>query len=404
MPMTYEQLRDALKGERLPAAFVDLEAFDRNLDVHLEMLRGRGTPLRIASKSRRVAPLLRRLTERGGDALRGVLCFSVAEAAFLGTQGFDDFLVAYPTVQVSDLETAARMTADGRTIAVTADSEEGVQRIAAVGQRHSIRLKVVLCIDMSFRPLGGRVHLGVRRSPLHSKEDVLELAGQVGRTPGVVFHGLMGYEAQIAGLQDDNPFDRKMNGLKAYVKKLSVAEVRERRADIVHHLTKHGLPPTIVNGGGVGSLDTTTAETGVTEVTAGSGFFKPHLFDYYRAPHMHRLEPSAFFALEITRRPTPRMVTCLGGGYVASGPPGWDKIPRPWRPEGLQLTEAEACGEVQTPLSVPAGLSLTLGEPIVFRHAKGGELMERFNEVLLLQQGRVIDRVPTYRGQGLCFL
>jgi D-serine deaminase-like pyridoxal phosphate-dependent protein len=119
---------------------------------------------------------------------------------------------------------------------------------------------------------------------------------------------------------------------------------------------------------------------------------------------MARLEPAAFFALEVTRRPTARMVTCLGGGYVASGPPGWDKIPRPWLPAGLVLGADEACGEVQTPLSIPAGLQLSLGDPVIFRHAKGGELMERFHEVLLLQQGRIVDRVPTYRGDGQCFL
>ena len=157
-----------------------------------------------------------------------------------------------------------------------------------------------------------------------------------------------------------------------------------------------------MNGGGTGSLDTTTRATGVTESTAGSAFLKPHLFDYYSNAHVRALEPAAFFALEVTRRPAPDIVTCLGGGYVASGPPGIDKVPRPWLPRGLELLGAEMCGEVQTPLS--GGASLALGDPVIFRHAKAGELAERFDRYLLVQDGRVAREVATYRGEGRCFL
>jgi D-serine deaminase-like pyridoxal phosphate-dependent protein len=404
MPLTYEQICVALKGERLPTAFVDLDAFDRNIDVHLNILQGRGTPLRVASKSVRCVSLLRRIMERGGAAVRGVLCFAIPEAEFLAGHGFDDFLMAYPVFQASDLERVARMTADGRNITITTDSKEAIEHIGAMGAKFDVRIKVALCVDMSLEAMGGRVHLGVRRSPLHSIEAVVALAQAVAKTPGAQFEGLLGYEAQIAGLQDANPYDRLMNPLKAWVKRASIGEVRDRRAAMVDALRKAGLPPRIVNGGGTGSLDTTTPDTGVNEVTAGSGFYKPHLFDYYRAPHMARLEPAAFFALEVTRKPLASMATCLGGGYIASGPPGQDKVPLPWLPAGLQLTADEGCGEVQTPLRVPEGKSLEIGDPVIFRHAKSGELCERFNELLLLREGRLVNRVPTYRGEGRCFL
>jgi D-serine deaminase-like pyridoxal phosphate-dependent protein len=404
MPLSYEDIRHALEGQHLPAAFVDLDAFDRNVGVHLELIRGRGTPLRVASKSVRCVSLLRRALDRGGSDFRGILSFTCREAAFLAARGFDDFIVAYPPWQTDDLECIARLTAEGRRVATTSDSAESVERIAAVARRLGTEIRVLLCVDMSLRMMGGRVHLGVRRSPLHSPEEVLALAQLARATRGVQLEGLLGYEAQIAGLQDANPFDKWMNPLKAAVKRMSIGEVKERRSAIVELLKKHDIPLRIVNGGGTGSLDSTTPDTGITEVTAGSGFYKPHLFDYYRAPHMARLEPSAFFALEVTRIPKAGMATCLGGGYVASGPPGWDKIPVPWLPAGLELSADEACGEVQTPLKLPAGTALKPGDPVIFRHAKSGELMERFNEVLLVQGGHVVDRVPTYRGEGQAFL
>ena len=38
-----------------------------------------------------------------------------------------------------------------------------------------------------------------------------------------------------------------------------------------------------------------------------------------------------------------------------------------------------------------------------FRHAKAGELCERFDTVLLVQGDAVVDEVPTYRGEGKAF-
>lgn len=403
MSLPYDEIREALKGERLPAAFVDLDALDRNLDTHLDILKGRGTPIRVASKSVRCVAVLKRLMKRGGTQLRGLMCFSVEEAAFLSTHGFDDLLVAYPPWQQSDLEIAARLSAEGKIISFAVDSAEAAVRAGAVGQRFGVQLKLVICVDMSLKALGGTVHLGVRRSPLHSKEDVLALATRIVATTGVELQGLLCYEAQIAGLQDANPYDRLMNPPKALVKQLSIREVQTRRMEIVDHLKRHDIALPVVNGGGTGSLDTTTTATGVTEITAGSGFYKPHLFDYYRAPHMQRLEPAAFFAIEVTRKPNADMVTCLGGGYVASGPPGWDKIPKPWLPSGLALTKDEGCGEVQTPFTVAPGTRIGLGDPVIMRHAKAGELMERFKELLFIQGGCIVERVPTYRGEGQCF-
>ena len=174
---------------------------------------------------------------------------------------------------------------------------------------------------------------------------MLDLADQASTLPGVTFHGLMGYEAQVAGLGDANPFEPRANVVKSMVRRVSAFELGRRRKRIVDALGRAGLGPVLVNGGGSGSLDTTTRATGVTEVTAGSAFLKPHLFDYFKNAHMQELEPAAFFAVEITRRPTPDIVTCLGGGYIASGAASPDKQPLPYLPQGLSLLDIEGAGE-----------------------------------------------------------
>jgi D-serine deaminase-like pyridoxal phosphate-dependent protein len=158
----------------------------------------------------------------------------------------------------------------------------------------------------------------------------------------------------------------------------------------------------IVNGGGSGSLVSTLADPLVTEVTIGSGFFCPALFHHFQEVHY---QPSAFFATQVVRIPAPGLVTCLGGGYVASGPAGADKLPSPVLPAGLKYLPLEGAGEVQTPLALPGNCPhLDLGDPVIFQHAKAGELCERFSELALVQDGKIIQRVPTYRGEGHTFL
>ncbi len=404
MGLSYEDVCEALRGEKLPCLFVDLDAFDRNLDRHLAMLRPRGTPLRIASKSVRVPALLRRALDRSEGLARGLLCYDVDEAAALAAEGFDDLVVAYPTLLPAHMRTLVKLVRRGTQVNLVVDSAEGVRVLGEAAALAGETVGVVIDVDMALSLLGGRVYLGVRRSPVRTVQDAVDLARRIEKTPGVRLDGVLGYEAQVAGLPDASPFEPRLNRIKKTIRGRSVVDVRRRRNEVVHALRDAGFALRLVNGGGTGSLDSTTPESGVTEVTAGSGLFKPHLFDYYSSPHMRALEPACFFALEAVRRPGPEYVTCLGGGYVASGSVGADKAPRPWLPEGLSLLPAEMAGEVQTPLRLPRGTHVTLGAPVVFRHAKAGEPMERFREVLLLHHARIMERVPTYRGLGWCFL
>lgn len=354
--------------------------------------------MRLATKSVRVVSLIRRALEN--DGVSGLMAFDVDEAAMLVAEGFDDILVAYPTLQPEKLATLARLTKEGRNVSLAIDSLEAADAMAHAGG--SMRLRAVICLDMALEKMGGRVHLGVRRSPLRTAEQTLAFARAI--RDKVEVHGLLAYEAQVAGMGDDSPFQPSQNRIKKWIRKASARDVRSRRVEIVEALRRDGFELPVVNGGGTGSLDSTTPDTGVTEVAVGSGLFKPHLFDYYASTTMRELEPAAFFALEVVRRPSDEIVTCGGGGYVASGAVGADKVPLPWLPRGLRLLPMEMAGEVQTPLDISRASPIALGDPVFFRHAKAGELMERFASLVLLQNARILDRVPTYRGSGACFM
>jgi D-serine deaminase-like pyridoxal phosphate-dependent protein len=397
------KLRKAIEGEPLPLVVVDVDAFDRNLGRMMTLLHPSSTWLRLASKSVRVPALLQRALAHGAPLTRGLMCFTVDEAETLAELGFDDLFVAYPTLQSRHLETLARLTRDGKNVSLAVDSQDGIDAMDRAGRSEGVRLKGVICTDMALSPLGGRVFLGVRRSPLRTAEQVLAFAREMKRRQGVVVHGLLAYEAQVAGMGDDNRLEPAQNPLKRWIRSASARDAAARRGEMVEAL-RDEVELVFVNGGGTGSLDTTPLDEAITEVTAGSGLYVPHLFDHFASAYMKSLEPSCFFALEAVRRPSPKHVTCAGGGYVASGAAAKDKLPLPWWPAGLSLLPMEGAGEVQTPLLVPHGVDIQLGDAVLFRHAKAGEIMERTNEVVLVSGDKIVERVPTYRGLGKSFL
>ena len=398
----YVRYKDILKGQRLPLAFVDLDHFDANIAYVARTQSQTGKRIRIASKSIRSVDLIKRIFEKGGGAYQGILAFTVEEAAFLHDKGFRDIIIAYPSAQPSDIALLADKTRENNYIALMVDSLEHLKALSEAGERTGKVLDACLDIDMSYKSLAKQVHIGVRRSPLHRVEQALTIVRQAARLKGVRIRAVMGYEAQIASVNDALPGQGLKNRILRFVKQQSVRELTSRRQDIIRALKDDGLEIKIVNGGGSGSLVSTGKDPSVTEVTAGSAFFAPGLFRHF---HEVQFRPAAFFALQVARIPAKGIVTCQGGGYVASGEAGKDRLPWPVMPEGLKYLSLEGAGEVQTPLVLPKkDKGLKIGDPVFFQHAKAGELCERFNDLILIKGSRIIDRVKTYRGEGHAFL
>ena len=393
-----DRLNHATEHLDPPLAVVDLAALRYNATELVR--RAGGKRIRVATKSVRSREVLRAVLAL--DGFRGLLAFTLPEALWLAGSGFDDILVGYPTV---DRVALRRLAADARTadtVTLMIDSIEQLDLIekATADVPDAAPIRVCVDIDASWRPLGGRLRIGARRSPLHSPASVAAVAREAADRHGFRLIGLMAYEAQIAGVGDAPP-GRPARGLAVRVmQRGSAAELAERRAAIVAAV-KEIAQLEFVNGGGTGSVERTAAEEAVTEIGAGSGLFLPRLFDGYRAVTGR---PAALFALPVVRRPGPGTVTVLGGGYIASGPPGTDRLPQPYLPSGLHYDSQEAAGEVQTPLLGAAADNLAVGDRVWFRHAKAGELCERFGELHLIQGDSVTATVPTYRGEGRTFL
>ncbi|WP_131740411.1 amino acid deaminase/aldolase [Actinomadura roseirufa] len=382
-------------GLEAPFAVVDLAALRANA-ADLRRRAG-GKPIRVASKSVRCRELLTEVLAMDGFA--GVMAFTLPEALWLYERGVsDDILVAYPTTDRTAVAALAADPAAARAVTLMVDSAEHLDLIEAAGGGRPLR--VCVDIDASYRPLGGRVTIGALRSPLRTPAQVAALAERILKRPGLELAGLMAYEAQIAGVGDLPPGrPARARAIRA-VQRRSRVELARRRAAIVRAV-RELTDLRFVNGGGTGSVETTAAERAVTEVAAGSGLYQPHLFDQYSA---FSGRPAALFALPVVRRPGPGVVTCLGGGYLASGPGDRVRLPQPYLPTGLSYRADEGAGEVQTPLLGRAADLLSVGDRVWFRHTKAGELCERFADLHLIDGDRLVRTVPTYRGEGRTFL
>ena len=275
------------------------------------------------------------------------------------------------------------------------DCADHVEQLERIGAETGAMIPICMDLDMSARyPC---LHFGVLRSGIRTPKDAIALWNMIRQCSHVSLEGVMGYEAQVASLPDRMPGNALRGLALRCLKRRSVSLAAMRRSEIVEALREAGWKPGFVNGGGTGSIETTCADPVVTEITVGSGFYAPTCFDHFdhfgssgcglrhwivRQPQAGCHLPEAVIPLQARRART----NCLS---------------RTWK---SRLAIHEGPGEVQTPVFYTGPEPLELGDPIFMRHGKAGELCERFNTLLLISKGRIVDEVPTYRGEGQCFV
>jgi D-serine deaminase-like pyridoxal phosphate-dependent protein len=393
---TYQEYREAFKGVAKPFAFVDLDYFDENVRNILK--RAGNKKIRIASKSIRCVALMQRILSYSPQ-YQGIMSYCADETVFLSQAGLDDFLIGYPIWDKNQLLALGEEIKKGKKITLMIDSQAHIKQIGQIGQQYQIPFRLCIDLDMSSDFWGG-IHFGVFRSPVQSPSQILALIQEIKKYDSLQLVGLMGYEAQIAGLGTKSG-DLKSRMIQ-FLKKKSIREIAIRRTEAVKQILQEMPDLEIVNGGGTGSLESTIQEELITEVTVGSGFYCSGLFDnYLEFNHL----PAVAYAIEITRKPKKHIFTCAGGGYVASGAIGKEKLPKPYLPLGFKLIDNEGVGEVQTPISYEGSIELNYGDPIFLRHAKAGEICERFKEFYVIENGKLQNQtLLTYRGEGKCFV
>lgn len=377
-----------------PFAWIDFDALDKNIATVRNDCGEKN--IRIATKSIRSVEILRYLYDNLPNAV-GYMTFTAAETLFLLQQHFDDVLLGYPVMEEESVRKLLHFVKEGKTVIFMVDKEEHVTFLARLGQELGVRVQV--CIDINVSNDFKLLYFGTKRSSLYSLETLTPFLKFIEQQPDIEVVGAMGYEAQIAGVGN-----RPVNAIKGRIidvmQQQAKKQVTQFRRLAIAHIKAYFPKVRFINGGGSGSMAYTAQQREVTEITVGSAFYAPALFDQFT--HLD-LEKAAGFALRVTRKPEKNIVVCHGGGYTASGAIGADRLPVFYEPTFFSYLSLEGAGEVQSPIKVKHK-NINVGDTLYFRHAKAGELCERFQKLHAIRGDKYIGSYNTYRGDGQCFL
>lgn len=391
----YTDYKNILKGIDFPYVVLDKDLFNKNIEINLK--RAGNKKIRLASKSLRCVKTMRMILDYNSQ-LQGIMTYHGKEVLYLAKQGFNNLLMGYPIVSKPLIEEITKLLQKGKQIYFMIDSLEHLTILNEIGKQQKI--KIPICIDFDLSDNYPGLRFGVWRSSISNITELELLLKNIKKLDFITLKGLMGYEAQIAGVADKIKGNLFKSSIIRNLKSKSVKSLTKKRKLAIDLIDSEGFNLEFVNGGGTGSLETTTKENVVTEVTVGSGFYNAHLFDNYKNFELH---PAMFYGIEIVRKPNENIFTCHGGGFIASGNTDKTKAPIVHLPKHGFLDKLEGAGEVQTPIRFTnLTEKLKIGDPIFLRHAKSGELCERINKIMIIEKDK-IHEVNTYRGDNYNF-
>ncbi len=331
-----ERLARLTRDLETPYAVVDGDTFARNADDLVRRAGGRADPGR---QQVGAGPVDHRRGRCSATASRGVMSYSLAESCWLVDQGHDDILLAYPTVEprgaraTSSPTSAAAprspswSTASSRSTSSTPPSAPTTRRSG--------------CASTSTpRSSSARIHLGVRRSPVHSR-DAGDRARRGHLAPRRGFDLVGRHVLRRADRRSARHLPRRPAGQDA---------LRRRAARPPRHGSSRPSASTPTSRSSTpaapaASRSPATTRT-ITELTAGSGLFSPRCSTATtpssRAPRRSSCSRSSASRAD-------DIATLFAGGYIASGAAKKNRQPTPAWPRGLALIGTEGAGEVQTP-------------------------------------------------------
>jgi len=298
MQTTPARSGDAVDAIDTPALVVDLDAFERNLDLMANAVRGAGVALRPHGKAHKCPEIAFAQLERGAV---GICCQKVGEAEAFVAAGIRDVLVTNEIVGGAKLARLAAM-AKTATVAVLADDVAVVRDIGAAAIGAGVSIAVLV-----------EINVGANRCGVAPGAPAVAVAQAVVRTPGLSLRGIHAYHGAAQHLR--TPEERRA----AIARAVSLA--RETKAAI----EAAGIPCPTVTGAGTGTWQHERDSGVYTELQPGSYVFMDA--DYQKnalAPDQHHFEQSLFVVAAVMSVPV-RERAIVDAGLKAfafdSGPP-----------------------------------------------------------------------------------
>ncbi|MCP4643454.1 MAG: hypothetical protein GY851_23605 [bacterium] len=389
MNRDYDYYREALKGYALPCALVDLDVLDDHADSVAAMADGKS--IRVDSRFLRCAPLLERLMSRRPE-FGGVVVSSAAEAVFLSLRGFDDLLIARPVWGEADTSGIMDVLHLGKKVVCAVDCLAHSEHLNTVGQDFNTVVSVAMEVDVC--PRYAAFLTSGLRSGVSMPRQAAELAATIAEAPFLRLAGIVGHVPVTAA--GDSWLKRvPLRGLIcAALMRRARATATARRKSFVEAVAAGTRELDFVTGCAPCSGTLAEADDTVTEWAAGSELVDPAISAPCEGPGM---SPAAGLAVEVVRTRSGGRVECRG----TCGFPQTRNGIRPL-PAGSRVASAGPNGPLVVRHAPGANTVLEHGSPVILLTNDTPSLFESTNTILLVSDGRVVDEVPTYRGEGQC--
>lgn len=268
-----------------PALFVELDAYERNLDRMAKRFEGTPARLRAHAKTHKCPIIALHQMARGAI---GVCCQKVGEAEAMVNGGVTDVLVSNQVVGKSKLARLAALAKRAK-VAVCADDVQNVQDLAEAAAAFGVRLPVLVEIDV-----------GAARCGVPPGESAVQLAKQIASHASLVFAGLQAYHGAAQHIYE------------AVKRKHIIEQSSTLTRGTVEQLHAAGFKCNWVTGAGTGTYEFEISSGVYTEIQAGSYIFMDADYRRVKGPS-EQFEHSLFVLSTIMSRPTQERAVCDAG-------------------------------------------------------------------------------------------
>ena len=227
-----------------PALLIDLDIMERNLRRVADYSRSHGLGLRPHTKTHKIPALGRRQLELGAS---GLTVAKVSEAEVMLRADPPDLLIAYPIVGRRKLERLMAVASKTR-VTVAVDSLVAAGGLSDAASQTQVSVGVLAEVDA-----------GLGRVGVAPGEELLRLAEEIERLPGLAFEGITFYPGHIKHLDE--------NGLR------TLDDLGSLIRSMIGDFQKAGIPLRIVSGGSTPTLFHSHRLAGLSEIRPGTYIF-----------------------------------------------------------------------------------------------------------------------------------
>ena len=333
-PWHSANLGDAISSIDTPSLILDLDAFERNIELMASALKEKGIRLRAHAKSHKCPEIAKIQIAKGAV---GICCQKVSEAAVFVEAGIQDVLVTNQIVSPTKVKRLFELARSAR-MGILVDHPKQVAVLLAEARLTGLEIDVYV-----------EVNVGSNRCGVSPGKDAVALARLISESAPLRFAGLHCYQGSAQHFR--LPAERKT----------AIQEASKLAKDLRDALLAEGLACPRVTGAGTGTF-LNECDSGIfDEVQAGSYIFmdRDYSENQLETNDLH-FEHALFIQATVMSYPEPHRAVLDAGLKAFSVDSG---MPAVWKRPDLKLTKASdehGVLEVSDPSRITLGDRLTL--------------------------------------------